>query len=76
MHSPWGQGSLQASEDPRQTMMRVKTRIPEESKRGVVYEVPCHLHWGDQEDAQGETRRAQAGSEAWRLKERHRSPCP
>ena len=35
--------------------MQVKTRIPEEKKRGVVYEVPCkrmpsNLHRGDQED--------------------------
>ena len=25
----------------RQTLMQVKTRIPEERKRGMVYEVPC-----------------------------------
>ena len=25
----------------KQTLMRLKTRIPEERKRGVVYEVPC-----------------------------------
>ena len=35
--------------------------------------MPSNLHRGDQEDAQGETRRAQAGSEVWRPKERHRS---
>ena len=25
----------------RQTLMRVKTLIPDDRKRGVVYEVPC-----------------------------------
>ena len=25
----------------RQTLMKVKTRVPEEKRRGVVYEVPC-----------------------------------
>jgi len=25
----------------RQTLMKVKTRIPEEKKRAVVYKVPC-----------------------------------
>ena len=33
-----------------------------------------NLHWLDQEDAQGETQRAQAGGEAWRNEERHRCP--
>ena len=34
-----------------------------------------NLHRGDQEDAQGETRRAQAGGEVGIPKEWHRSPC-
>ena len=33
--------SLQTSKDTQQTLMRLKIRIPEERKRGVVYEVPC-----------------------------------
>ena len=33
--------SLQTSKDTQQTLMRLKTRIPEERKRGVVCEVPC-----------------------------------
>ena len=42
MHSPIGvKAVFKPARTLRQTLMRVKTRIPEERKRGVVYEVPC-----------------------------------
>ena len=59
----------------KQVLMQVKSWLPEEKKKGIVYQVPCKNCDGVQKNTEGPTDRTQACSGEKRRQQRYCSAC-